>query len=260
MTSNIIEQLKLLPQRLFAVVLFLIIWEVASNTGLANPFFVPSASTTFIRLGELLSSGILLNQVYISLQRSSVGFVVAIITGIPLGFMIGWFGIFEKYMDPLFQSFRQVPILALFPVFILLFGIGEISKIAIIALSSFWPIFMNTASGVKTVDPMFIKLARSLCISHSNMLKKIILPATIPSIFTGIRLSGTVSMLMLVIAEMLGGESGIGFFVFNAQQRHAYRDFFAGILAISIIGIVVNYGLILIQMRMTSWKEDIYQN
>lgn len=257
MVNNIVVQLKLLPQRLLAIIVFLLIWEILPRIGLADPSFVPPASATFARLWELLLSGVLLNQTSISLQRAFAGFAIAVVTGIPLGFLVGWFKTFERYMDPLLQAFRQLPILALFPVFILLFGIGEISKIAMIALACFWSIFMNTASGVITVDPLLVKSARSMGVSHSDMFRKVVLPAAIPSILTGVRFAATVALLMLVAAEMVGASSGLGYFVLNAQQRYASRDIFAGIVALTILGIIVNYVLVTIEKRATSWKEEI---
>ncbi len=186
-SNNVVKQIKLLPQRFLAIVVFLLIWEIAPRIGLTDPSFVPPASVAFSALADFFSSGLLLKHTTISLQRAFAGFAIAAITAIPLGFLIGWSKTFEKYMDPLLQTMRQLPILALFPVFILLFGIGEVSKTAMIALACFWSIFMNTVSGVLNVDPLLIKSARSIGASHIDMFKKVILPASIPSIFTGLR-------------------------------------------------------------------------
>jgi NitT/TauT family transport system permease protein len=160
-------------------------------------------------------------------------------------------------MDPLLQTMRQLPILALFPVFILLFGIGEVSKIVIIAMACFWSIFMNTVSGVMHVDPLLIKSARSMGVSHSDMFKKVVLPAAAPSVFTGLRYAGTVALMVLVAAEMIGANSGLGFFVFMSETRFAISEMYATIIALTILGVIVNYILVVMEKRATRWKEEI---
>lgn len=256
-SSDVIRHLRLLPQKLLAIVIFLLIWEISPRIGLADPNFVPPASVAFSTLADLFSSGLLLKHTSISLQRAFAGFAIAAVTAIPMGFLIGWFKTFEKYMDPLLQTMRQLPILALFPVFILLFGIGEVSKTAMIALACFWSIFMNTVNGVLNVDPLLIKSARAIGASHTDMFKKVILPASIPSIFTGLRYAGSISLLVLVAAEMVGASSGLGYFVLSAEQRLAIPDMFAGILALTILGMIVNYVFVAFEKRASKWKEEI---
>lgn len=257
MNENIIlKQLRLLPEKSLAIIIFLLIWETAPRIGLADSVFVPPASVAFLALADFFSSGLLLKHTSISLQRAFAGFTVATITAVPLGFIIGWSKTFEKYMDPLLQTMRQLPILALFPVFILLFGIGEVSKTAMIALACFWSIFMNTVSGVMNVDPLLIKSARSIGASNIDMFKKVIFPASVPSIFTGLRYAGSVSLLVLVAAEMVGASSGLGYFVLNAEQRFAIPDMYAGILALTILGLFVNYVFVAFEKRASRWKEE----
>lgn len=256
-SKNIIKKLKTLSQKSLAIVVFLLIWEIAPRVGLADPSFVPSASTTFLALSELASSGLLLKHTSISLQRAFIGFALAALIAVPLGFLVGWFKTFEKYMDPLLQTMRQLPILALFPVFILLFGIGEVSKTAMIALACFWSIFMNTVSGVMNVDPLLIKSAKSMGVSHSDMFTKVVLPAATPSIFTGLRYAGSVALLVLVAAEMVGASSGLGYFVLSAEQKFAIPDMFAGIVALTLLGLIVNYVFVAFEKRASKWKEEI---
>ncbi|MCZ7403331.1 MAG: ABC transporter permease [Candidatus Methanoperedens sp.] len=255
--NNIASQLRLLTQKLLAIVVFLLIWEIVPRVGLADPVFLPPASSAFTSLGHLILSGELLKHTSISLQRAFAGFAIAAVTAIPLGFAVGWFKTFEKYMDPLLQTMRQLPILALFPVFILLFGIGEISKIVIIAIACFWSIFMNTVSGVMHVDALLIKSARSMGVSHSDMFKKVVLPAAAPSVFTGLRYAGTVALMVLVAAEMIGANSGLGFFVFMSETRFAISAMYATIVALTILGVIVNYILVVLEKRATRWKEEI---
>lgn len=260
MVNNIVEQLKLLPQKLLAIIVFLLIWEIAPRIGLADPAFIPPPSVVFSALGELISSGVLLKHTTISLQRAFTGFAIATVLAIPLGFLVGWYKTFERYIDPLMQTIRQVPLLALFPVFILIFGIGEVSKIAMIVKASFWIIFMNTVSGVTYVDPVIVKSARAMGVSNINMFRKVVLPAAVPSIFTGLRFAGTISLMVLVAAEMIGANAGLGFLVLNSEVKFAIPDMYAAIVALTILGVIVNYVLVFIERAASKWKEEIVHN
>lgn len=255
--NKIVRELKLLPQKLLAIIVFLLIWEIVPRIGLIDPFLIPPVSAVFTALGQLILSGEMLKHISISFQRAFAGYAIAALLAIPVGFLVGWFKTFERYIDPLLQTFRQLPTLALFPVFILLFGIGEVSKTAIIVKSCFWAIFLNTVSGVKNVDPLLIKSARSMGVSHSDMFKKVVLPAATPAIFTGLRYAGTVALMVLVAAEMLGANSGIGFLVFYSEVKYAIPEMYAAIIMLTIIGLVVNYILVAIEKWVSRWQEEI---
>ncbi|MFZ4855578.1 MAG: ABC transporter permease [Desulfuromonadaceae bacterium] len=246
-----------LPQKSVIIVLSLIAWEILPRAGILDPVFLPALSTVIESLFLMITSGELLKHTLISFQRALIGFALATALAIPLAFLIGWFKTFEKYVDPPLQAFRQLPTLALFPVFILVFGIGEVSKIAIIAKATFWPIFLNTVSGVSQLDPLLVKSARSMGVKSFGMFWRVVLPASIPSMFSGLRLSATTALLMLVAAEMLGASSGIGFLIFNTEARFMIPEMYAAIMALTFYGIVLNYSLIAVQKRVSRWKEEI---
>lgn len=255
--DNVVHHVKLLPKRLLAIAIFLLIWEIAPRIGLVDPVFIPPVSVVSKALWELILSGELLKHTSISLERAFAGFAIAAVLAIPLGFLVGWFKTFEEYVDPLLQTFRQLPTLALFPVFILLLGIGEVSKIAIIAKASFWAIFLNTVTGVANVDPLLVKSARSMGISSIDMFKKVVLPAAIPSIFSGLRLSGTIALVVLVAAEMLGAKSGLGYAVNNWQLLFMIPQMYAAIITLTVVGLVINYTLVWFEKKASHWKEEL---
>ncbi len=242
--------------RLFAITIFLLVWELASRTGLADPIFLPPFSKVFIEFINLLISGELFKHLAISFQRSILGFSLGLVISVPLGLIIGWFKGFERFSDPLLQTFRQTSTLALFPVFILLFGIGEVSKIAIIFWGVQWAILLNTIAGVKNVDPLLIKSARSMGTSSFKIFIKVIIPASVPSIFTGVRLSATTSVLILVAAEMMGANSGLGFLIYDAEVKYQIPKMYAAIISMSMLGLIMNYSLVAIEKRVTRWKEE----
>ncbi len=251
------ETLLSLPQKSLFIILMLLVWEIAPRTGIIDPVFVPAFSSVLNALRELALSGELLTHTLVSLKRAVIGFGIAVGVAIPVGFLVGWFKTFEKFVDPGLQALRQLPTLALFPVFILLFGIGEVSKVAIICKACFWPVFLNTVAGVTQLDPLLVKSARSMGVSRFGMFRKVVLPATIPSMFSGLRLSGSTALLILVAAEMMGANAGLGYLIFSTESRFEIPSMYAAILAMTILGIIVNYGLTALEKRASRWKEKI---
>lgn len=243
--------------RISAILLFLAIWETAPRLGLVDAIFLPPFSKVAGAFWELIASGELVLHIGVSLSRSLIGFGLGLVIAIPLGLVIGWFDKFEWFIDPLMQTFRQTSTLALFPVFILLFGIGEMSKVAVIFWGVQWAVLLNTISGVKNIDPLLIKSAKSMGISSLALFYKIILPASLPSILTGVRLSATHAILVLVAAEMLGANAGLGYLLFFAEANFLIPKMYAAIITMSLLGLIVNYSLVAFEKRVTRWKEEI---
>lgn len=243
-------------QKGIAIVAFLLLWELLPRLGVVDPFILTPFTQVVKALARLTASGEMAGHLVSSFRRSLGGFSLAMAVGIPIGILMGWFKQFERIVDPLLQVFRNTSILALFPVFILIFGLGEVSKMAIIFWGTLWPTLLNTIGGVKGVDPLLVKSARSMGISQARLLFRVVLPAASPSILTGIRLSAANAVLVLVAAEMLGANSGLGFLIFYAEQSYAVPDMYAGILSLSVIGCGVNYLLVAFERRLTRWKEQ----
>jgi NitT/TauT family transport system permease protein len=250
--NYIFKWLKSLPMKLAAIIAFLLIWEIAPIVGLVNPVLIPPPSSIAMKLLELLLSGELLTHISTSMKRVFIGYGLAVIVALPLGFLLGgWFSIFETVMDPLFQVLGQANPFTLFPVFIALLGIGEISKIAIIFWVCQWPILFNTVSGIRNVDPLLIKVAKSIELSKYDMFIKVLVPAALPSIFTGLRLSAVFSLFMLIGAEMIGSQSGLGFMIIQSQATFQMTKMYAGIVTVAMLGILINQIMILIETKTT---------
>jgi len=245
-------------QKTAAIAAFLLVWELLPRLGLIDPFLLPAFSTVLKALWRLSLSGEIVGHLLSSFRRSAAGFSIAIGVGIPLGVLMGWFKRFEKVVDPLLQVFRNTSILALFPVFILIFGLGELSKVAIIFWGTVWPTLLNTIAGVKNTDPLLIKSARSMGVTQLTLFRRVIVPAALPSILTGIRLSAANAVLILVAAEMLGANSGLGFMIFYSEQAYAIPEMYAGIVSISFLGCMVNWFLVVLERRVTGWKEQVH--
>jgi NitT/TauT family transport system permease protein len=256
MISTIYRKLIKFGYGFTGVILFLILWEVAPRIGLVDSTFLPPFSKVALALGNLISTGKIFKHLFASLQRSLIGFTLGLIISIPLGLIIGWFAKVEKLLDPLLQTFRQTSALALFPVFILLFGIGEVSKVAIIFWGVQWPILLNTISGVKNVDPLLIKSAKSMGATPLTLFIKVILPGAFPTIFTGMRLSATSSILILIAAEMIGSNRGLGYLIYWAETSYEIPTMYAAIVTIAFLGLAVNYGLVFFGKKVMAWQQS----
>ncbi len=237
------------------IILFLVLWETAPKIGIVDRTFLPPFSEIIHAWWELFKSGEIWKHFKASILRSLFGFSLALAITIPLGLVIGWYTLARELLIPILELFRNTAALALLPVFILILGIGEVSKIAIVLFACTWPILLNTISAVKNVDPLLIKSARSMNISSFKLFYKVILPASVPTIFTGIRMAGTGAILVLIAAEMIGAKAGLGYFITYSQFNFLIAEMYAGIITISLLGLAINYGLSSAERYFSRWKQ-----
>ncbi|MFI9048222.1 ABC transporter permease [Streptomyces sp. NPDC053427] len=237
-----------------AIVALLLAWELAPRFGLVDGTFLPPFSEVAQAWWELVANGQLADNAQASLVRSFSGFGIAVAVSVPLGLLIGWYRPVADILNPLLQVFLNTAALALLPVFVLLLGIGETSKISLVAYACAWPILFNTISAVRTVDPTLLRLAKSMDLSAPRLFQKVILPASVPTIFTGIRLAGAVSIVVLVAAEMIGAKAGLGYLINASQYNFAIPQMYAGIVTISVIGVAFNQLLVAVEKRLSSWR------
>ncbi|WP_378953684.1 ABC transporter permease [Pelosinus sp. sgz500959] len=255
--NNIVKNITGLLYDGISIILFLILWEIAPRAGWVPQTFISPPSVVLITLWDLITSGVLIKHIEVSMLRALLGFFLAIVVGIPLGFFLGgWFHLFERIVTPVLRLLAEVNPFSLFPVFILLFGIGEISKITMIFWVCLWPILLNTITGVKNVDELLIKSARSMGISGKEMFYKVVLPAASPGIFHGVKTSCATAFFMLIAAEMIGASSGLGWLVFNAQNNYQIPKLFATTVTISAIGLSLNYLFTKLEHKLVGWKES----
>ncbi|WP_433943812.1 ABC transporter permease [Paenibacillus sp. SN-8-1] len=250
-----LEKLHLAFRSSIVIIAFMVLWEVAPRLGWTNATFLPPLSEVLSTWWSLLLSGDLAEHMEVSLVRSIEGFALALVVSVPLGLAIGWWKSVAQYLNPLLELFRNTAVLALLPVFIMLLGLGETSKIAIIFYACVFPLLLNTISGVRNVDPLLIRSARSMGLSPIQLFRKVVLPASVPTIFVGIRQAGAASILVLVAAEMAGAKSGLGYFIQYTQFSFQITEMYAGIITISIFGVILNYALVTLEKKLTSWKQ-----
>ncbi|MDA8235104.1 MAG: ABC transporter permease [Clostridia bacterium] len=242
-----------------SILLFLVIWEFGPRVAGVDQTFIAPPSVVVLTLWELLQSGVLLEHTQVSLWRAAIGFTLAGLVGIPLGFLLGgWFKTFERILNPLLYFLGQFNPFSLFPVFILLFGIGEVSKVSMIFWVCLWPILYNTITGVKGIEPIHVKSARSMGADTKILFSKVVLPGAAPSIFTGLKLASGTAFFMLIAAEMIGASSGLGWLVWNAQTNYQIPRIYAATVAISVLGLILNNLFRLLEKKVVAWKEATF--
>lgn len=239
-----------------SIVLFFVVWQLLPRLGGIVETFIPPPTVVLATLVELFRGDELLGHIGISLYRSASGFASAAAIAIPLGFLLGGsFRTFERLVNPILRFLGQVNPFSLFPLFILLFGIGELSKAAMIFWVCLWPILFNTIHGVKTIDPLLIKSARSMGTGIVPLFFKVILPAASPGIFHGLKMGCGTAFFMLIAAEMIGASAGLGWLVWNAQINFQMPQLFAATVLISGLGLSLNISFGLLESRLVGWKQ-----
>ncbi|MDR3135743.1 MAG: ABC transporter permease [Deltaproteobacteria bacterium] len=239
-----------------SIVLFFLVWQLGCSLGLLPRTFVASPITIVETLWQYINDGSLYKHASISVLRALYGFALATVVAVPLGFALGgWFKGFERVFNPLLVFLGQFNPFALFSVFLLLFGIGEFSKVAMIFWVAIWPILLNATLGVKSVDPLLIKLARSMGMGKLGLLAKIVLPSSAAFLFNGLRMAAGTAFFMLIPAEMMGASRGLGWLIINAQINYLIPRLYAGTAVIVVLGIVIDKGFRLLEKSVVSWKE-----
>lgn len=239
---------------LTGILLVALVWEIFPRIGLLDTHFVPPLSTVLLTWVDMFVSGELLTHLAASVVRSAAGFSLALVTAIPVGAAIASHPPARDMFTPVLETFRNTAALALLPVFILILGIGETSKIAIVLFACFFPILLNTVSGVSNVDDQLLRTARVLELSQIATFRKVIFPAALPTIFTGIRLAAASAILVLIAAEMIGATAGLGYLITYSQMNFLIPQMYAGIITTSALGLAVSYGLVAIEKHFSTWR------
>lgn len=232
----------------------LLLWEVAPRAGLLDRVFLPPLTEVLVATWDLLLDGQLWDHVSASLARALAGFTAAVCLAVPLGILIAWYRPVSDFLLPVLELLRNTAALALLPVFVLILGIGESSKIALVVYACAFPILLNTITGVRTVDPLLVRSAVSLGFGPLALFRKVVLPAAVPSIFTGVRMAGASSILVLIAAEMVGSQAGLGYLVNASQLSFLIHDMYAGILTIAVVGVALNGVLVAFERRFSRWR------
>lgn len=258
--SDVIRQqlrwLGVFGHRSLLLVALLSVWETAPRLGLIDQVFLPPFSEVIAAGWQLAQSGELYEDVSASLLRALSGFLISVVLIVPLGLAVGWYARLGNLLNQFIEICRNTAPLALLPVFILLLGIGELSKITMVVYSCAWPLLLNTIAAVKQVEPLLIKSARTMGATPQQLFRKVILPASLPTIFVGIRLASASAILVLVASEMVGAKAGLGYLIINSQYSFLIPQMYFGILGITAIGLAFNAVLEALERRFMRWKAS----
>jgi NitT/TauT family transport system permease protein len=244
-------------QNTAVLLLFFALWELAARLRWMNPTFLPPFTKVVAALWRLTVTGDVWGNLLVSLQRSLSGYLLGAAAAIPLGLAIGWFKGLRLFLNPLLQVFRNLSVLALFPIFVMFFGIGETSKTVIIFWAVIWVALINTTAGVGAIDPSLVKAARSMGAGAARLFVSVIFPSALPYIFAGLRVSAANSILVLVAAEMIGASKGLGYALSYYQKNWKIPDLYAYLIVMAILGLALNYSLESVERRAFRWREDV---
>ena len=229
-------------------------WQWASTTGAVNPTILPAPTDIWAGFLLMLSDGTLANYVGVSLMRVFEGYLLGGGVGLVLGLILGLSRKLEAVANLFIGLLRPIPPIAWIPVLILAFGIGEESKVLVIAIGSFWSLLLNTIEGVRAADHKLIELSRVLVKDRRTVLTKIILPSAVPSIVTGARLGMSRAWGCVVTAEMIAASAGLGYLIQYARELSQPALMFVGVAMIGLIGLVIDAVMMAVQKKLTYWN------
>jgi len=237
-----------------SILCLLAIWELVCLSGVVSSLFLPAPSAIINALLEMIADGEIGVSLAASLYRILAGFFVGSLIGLAVGLVTGTSALMDKIGTPIVNAIYPIPKIALLPLFILWLGIGELSKVTIIALGVFFPVAMNTYSGVKNVDTLLLKVAASFNASWWMTMKSVVLPNALPMIFAGLRLAAGTSLLLLVAAEMIAAQVGIGALILHYGDLMITDKLMAGVIVLSLLGLVFNLILQFVERKAIPWK------
>lgn len=251
--KNII--LSILP--LLSVAFLFIMWIYVSNR---NPDFIPTPAMTLERLIDLIKYPVskisVLGHIWASLQRVLIAFGIATVAGISLGLAMGWNKSVNAFIGPVFEILRPIPPIAWIPLVILWFGVGEFPKVLLVFIGSFIPIVLNTFTGVKLVEPLYINVGRVMKANTIQKLVHIVLPASVPAIFAGLRAALSSGWMVVVAAEMIASRSGVGFLITRGSESYDVALILCGMIIIGIVGALLSVVLTYVERWLCPWRVE----
>jgi len=248
---------RVLPFLLFLTAL--VIWEAAARSGLWSKLLFPSVFSIAHEFGLFLATPERLHEAWVSLYRALGGFALAAVVGILVGVLMGRSRLAAGLLDPLFSGTYAVPKLALFPIFIFVFGIGSLSKVALVFLECLYPIVIMSYHGARSVDRVLLWSAQNMGASRGEALRRVVIPATAPFIFAGFRVAVPVAMIVVVITEMVSSADGLGYLIIYSLSSLKTDRMLAVVVAIALLGYLLDKAVVFARDRLIYWEKlDTY--
>jgi NitT/TauT family transport system permease protein len=237
-----------------SMAIFLALWEGAVRVGLVNPLFTSSPSRIVAAAIEMFADESFYGHIEVSAEEFFSGFALAIVIGVPLGILMGWYSRVNAVLEPFVSALYATPRIALLPLVVIWFGIGIASKVAIVFLGAIFPILVNTITGVRTIEADFVKVARSFGASDRQMFLTVVLPSAVPMLLTGLRLGLGHALVGIVVGEMYGATQGLGYLIAVAGARFQTDRVMVGIILIAGLGVALTELLRAIERRFERWR------
>lgn len=244
-------------KKYLAVLIFIGLWELITRLHLVSTLFIPPFSEVLVSIKDMTLTGELPFHVMMSLERALGGFLLAIVLGIPLGVLLsGWSRNLKLAIEPVVEVFSQTNPFILYHIILFVLGIGELTNISIIFWACVWPITFSTFSGILNVDEAIVKSGRVFNLSRLQLVQKILVPAAMPQIITGLRISAGYSLFMLIAAEMMGSSSGLGWMIINSQEYYRIDRVFAAVTLIAVLSLLLDSVMEYFQKRFVVLEAE----
>lgn len=239
---------------IFSPLLLLIIWELLVKSELLDARFFPAPTSIIGTFGQLIVSGELPDHLVASIARIIVGFVMGAVPALILGVVMGLSPWIRAAINPMVAATFPIPKIAILPLIMLVFGLGEMSKYVVVAIAGFFLILVNTMAGVMNIDKIYLDVGKNFGASRKDMYLTIALPGSLPMIFAGIRLAWGISLLVIVAAEFVGAKAGLGYLIWQSWQTFSVEAMYVGLIVISFVGYVSSLILDELERVLIPWK------
>ena len=245
--------------RWMSPLVLLLLWEAASRSGLIPERTLAAPSSVIAALFDMTASGELPGNLLVSFGRAGIGLAIGVTLGIALALVAGLSRTGEITVDPLMQIKRTIPVVALSPLFIVWFGIGETTKIILIAFAAVFPVYINLYSGIRAVDPRLIEAGRSFGLGRVDLIRHVILPGALPSLLVGLRFSLSVAIIVLVIAEQINASAGLGYLINNARDFMRTDIIVVCLMVYALLGLGADWLVRTVETRALAWRPSIVE-
>ncbi len=235
----------------------LLLWYAIAYSGLVNPALVPTPQAVAQRAWELLSQGRLPKDIWMSTQRVFIGVACGITLAVPVGFMLGWYPGVRRFIDPLINFFRALPPIALIPLVIVYFGIGEPAKVIILLYASFFAGVIVMYEGIAQISPIYVRVSRTLGATDGEIFRKVVVPLAVPHTLTALRVALGVAWATLVASELIAAQQGLGALIQNASSFFQLDIIYVGIISIGFIALAMDLLLRAATRRLVAWQDRI---
>ncbi|MBA3477311.1 MAG: ABC transporter permease [Lautropia sp.] len=253
-------KLQAVPERVPGILLILFLlalWEASVRFGwMVSPTW-PPVSAVFTTFWHSLVDGTYFSVIGSSLRRLFIGYFIAVVLALALGLAMGVWRRFFLLLEPLVEFLRPIPSPAYLPMAILFLGIDDVMKVFMVAFAAFFPILLNTVAGVRSVDPVLLETGKTFGYGRWDIVTRILLPASASFVLTGMRISLAIALIVTVIAEMVAGNSGIGFYVLNAQRSFLVTEMYAGVVALALVGFALNKLFVFVEHLLLHWQKGV---